>query len=348
MKNNFSVFYSWQSDIRNNRNFIQSCIEKAIKDIIKKQNKDIKLEINIDRDTRNKSGSPAIANTIFGKIEIADVFICDVTIINKNFINQIFKARFTPNPNVLIELGYAVHILGWERIICISNTEFSDIEVLPFDIRGHRITTFHGTNKDSKEKLTRTLATAIGSIIINYDKILSEQSKTNNRVHDLDIYKRLNEICTETTLLDSISVVVNSLFTNKYYLNIWDSLQEFYKLVINNLIDTELDSLVRIFLQDLNDFDTIVTTKFHFEDKENSTYQCYLSMKVSGETLTEDEEFDYEQSQTYIAHKDPYGNETWAESDKRIYKLQDELYEQGEKVKSSYRRFIMKIKQTHM
>ena len=58
MKSNFTIFYSWQSDLKNNS--IQTCIEKAIKEVKRKFEKEINLEINVDRDTRNKSGSPSI------------------------------------------------------------------------------------------------------------------------------------------------------------------------------------------------------------------------------------------------------------------------------------------------
>ena len=348
MKNNFSVFYSWQSDIKANRSFIQSCIEKAIKNVVKKHKTDIELEINIDRDTRNKSGSPPIANTIFKKIETADIFICDVTIVNKAPFNRFLQLRLAPNPNVLIELGYAVHVIGWERVICICNTEFNSIEELPFDMRGHRITTFHKTTPDSKEKLVNILTIAVDSIVTNFESIHLEQTKSNNKGHDLNIYKRLNEICSETTLLDSISVVVNSLCTDKYYLKTWDKLQEFYKLTINNFIDKELASLMRTFLQNLDNFDTIITAKFHLQDRNNPNYQRYLNKKSNGETLTEEEEFEYLQAQTFIPHKEPFRNETWEDADRRIYKLQDELYEQGEKVKLSYQNLVMKIKQTLM
>lgn len=105
---------------------------------------------------------------------------------------------------------------------------------------------------------------------------------------------------------------------------------------------------MKSFLKELNEFDTIVVTYFHFDDKSSPDYLKYISMKANGETLTEEEEFDYKQIQTYRPHKDPFQNETWPESDKRIYKLQDSLYEQGEKVKSTYKEFVMKVKQKLM
>src|SRR6185312_9299853 len=105
MKTKFTVFYSWQSDIGGNRNRINECIEKAIRSIIQKKGQDITLEVNLDRDTLNQSGSPEIANTIFEKIFQSDIFICDTTLINNTWLNRQIKTRLTPNPNVMMELG---------------------------------------------------------------------------------------------------------------------------------------------------------------------------------------------------------------------------------------------------
>ena len=151
MKKVYVAFYSWQSDLeaKSNKNLISGCIEKAIKEINDKFSSNFEFEVNIDRDTRNENGSPDIADTIFEKIRKTDIFVCDVTIINNIFSGDQLKKRLTPNPNVLIELGFAIHVLGWERIICINNTKFSQLELLPFDIRGRRISTYNSDNYDS-------------------------------------------------------------------------------------------------------------------------------------------------------------------------------------------------------
>lgn len=134
----YTVFFSWQSDLPNNKNrsFIESCLSNSIKSL----KKDVKcgLEINIDRDTKSKLGTPDIAESIFNKINKCNFFIADVSIIN----GKSRKYRKTPNPNVLTELGYAAKKLGWEQIICVFNTEFGKVSDLPFDIRNRRILTY--------------------------------------------------------------------------------------------------------------------------------------------------------------------------------------------------------------
>src|SRR6185503_1535671 len=91
----------------------------------------------IDRDTVGVPGSPDIATTILQKIEKAAVFVCDVS-----FINQGTDARQTPNPNVLLELGYALKALGPNRVVMVLNTNFGGPELLPFDLRMRRAVTY--------------------------------------------------------------------------------------------------------------------------------------------------------------------------------------------------------------
>ena len=134
----WKVFYSWQSDLPNQLNwgFIQDALERAAKAIRKDDS--IKIEPVIDRDTAGVPGSPDIANTIFGKIDESQVFACDVSIINVNS-----KDKPTPNPNVLIELGYAYKALKSERILMVMNTAFGKPELLPFDLSKKRVIKYH-------------------------------------------------------------------------------------------------------------------------------------------------------------------------------------------------------------
>ncbi len=142
------IFYSWQSDLANktNRGFIGDALDKAVKSI--RNDDSITVEPVIDRDTQNVPGSPDIVNTIFNKIEQAQIFVCDVSIINKDA-----NSRPTPNPNVLIELGYAMKTLGEGKFIMVMNTAFGTPEQLPFDLRTRRIITYN-MPEDNQEKST--------------------------------------------------------------------------------------------------------------------------------------------------------------------------------------------------
>ena len=148
------LFLSWQSDRKDCRNFVSSVLEKIPQKVA-----DL-VTITIDRDTVNVPGSPDIGDTIFEKIERCDLFIADISLINERDCGF----RLTPNPNVLIELGYAMKTLGWERILLLQCEDYGDIEQLPFDITwiihaGHRMNTFTAIcrmNRGIKMKVARS------------------------------------------------------------------------------------------------------------------------------------------------------------------------------------------------
>lgn len=157
-----TIFYSWQSDLPNstNRGFIEVCLKKAIKNL--NINEDYTIEFNLDRDTMNEAGTPDIVNTIFKKIEKTKIFLADISIINPTG-----NDRRTPNPNVLLELGYAAKTLGWERIICVFNTAYGKIEELPFDLKFRRPIAFALDQNESvkpKEYLSKQIEESILSI----------------------------------------------------------------------------------------------------------------------------------------------------------------------------------------
>lgn len=150
-----TVFYSWQSDLSKsgNLNFIETSIKKALKKLHSKE--PISIDLKFDKATRSLAGSPDIAESIFTKIAGCNVFIADISIINPESENS----RKTPNPNVLIELGFAARALGWEKIICIFNSEFGDFNDLPFDLRNRRIMDYSCIK--NKSELSKEIESAI-------------------------------------------------------------------------------------------------------------------------------------------------------------------------------------------
>ncbi|KRR05582.1 hypothetical protein CQ10_13835 [Bradyrhizobium valentinum] len=85
------------------------------------------------------------------KIAVADVFVADVSIINAG------APRPTPNPNVLVELGYAVAQLGWDNIILVQNSAFGGPELLPFDLRGRRTVVYDASDGSDRAKVKALL-----------------------------------------------------------------------------------------------------------------------------------------------------------------------------------------------
>lgn len=154
-----TIFYSWQSDIKASRNFISDCLKRLPPKLV-----DL-ATIEISRDTEGIAGAPNIGDTIYEKIDRADIFVADVTIINSGT-----AGRKTPNPNVLIELGYAIKALGWNRIILLYNMDFGNVEELPFDINHQRMTGY-SLEEETKSQARDTIINHIAATIT----ILKEQ-----------------------------------------------------------------------------------------------------------------------------------------------------------------------------
>ena len=143
------VFYSWQSwtSHKTNRTFIQGCIAAAIE----RANSDLGVELELDHDIKDRAGTVAIADEILEKIDQCLMFVCDVTFVTvtKND-HESGAPRLIPNPNVMIELGYAARSIGWKRIICVANLAHGPVESLPFDLR-HRSMVLYSLDEDGDE-----------------------------------------------------------------------------------------------------------------------------------------------------------------------------------------------------
>lgn len=166
-----TIFYSWQSDLdqKGNRNLIEDALKRAIKRI--KNDVEISVEPVLDRDTSGIPGSPSIAASIFSKIAIANIFVADVSLINAHTGAK----RLTPNPNVLVELGYAISQLGWDRIILVQNLAYETPEDLPFDLRAHRVVTYsYRSDHDDRSQARETLQ---GKLEVSLREALSESTE---------------------------------------------------------------------------------------------------------------------------------------------------------------------------
>lgn len=172
-----TIFYSWQSDLPNstNRGFIQRALEKAVQSI--KAQEELVIEPCLERDTAGVSGTPDIASTIFRKIDESHVFVADLSVINPKIRN----GRKTPNPNVLLELGYAAKTLTWDNVICVFNTAFGKTDDLPFDLRLRRMALYsvsedQESKAEEREKLASILHAALQPILLRLNQQVHEDA----------------------------------------------------------------------------------------------------------------------------------------------------------------------------
>jgi len=121
-----TIFYAWQSDKpeETNKEFILETLKDVVKEINKKlsESSDDFDELKLDYDTKNTPGSPPITDIILGKIKGCNVFVSDLSIVGKTDSN-----KSTPNPNVLIEYGYALCSRGTANSLDGRKAEFPGV-----------------------------------------------------------------------------------------------------------------------------------------------------------------------------------------------------------------------------
>jgi len=136
------IFWSWQSDTpgKIGRHFVRDAIQEAIGklredaelDEPERDSDDASREdLHLDHDRKGVAGSPDLANTILAKIRESSVFIADVTPVGKTPN----KKKAILNPNVGIELGYALAQIGDNGLLMILNRFYGDRDTLPFDLK---------------------------------------------------------------------------------------------------------------------------------------------------------------------------------------------------------------------
>lgn len=285
MNSKVKVFYSWQSDLdkSTNLNAIRSCL-RVVANKLEEREEEILIEI--DEATRGISGSPNIPFTIFSKIENSDIFICDLTTINSTDLSQ---NRKTPNPNVLIELGFAIAKLGWERIILLFNKKYGNFpKDLPFDIDRHRASPYLiNDKKDSQGKtnLLTLLSFAIEAIIKSSPKKPDELKNLNpveiKRQNDIKYLKEaLNYIHLPTfdNFIENYpDLIITSIFNYKDAFLDFINKSDFYvynielRKLLNEFKDLWIESLSYYahYYSDANN----KGYKFHFPDLYSKQYQ---------------------------------------------------------------------------
>lgn len=156
------IFWSWQSDTpgKIGRHFIREVLEDALTQLKVEDELDEpeREDLHLDHDRKGVPGSPDLAQAILEKVRNSAVFIADVTPIGKTD-----EGKSLINPNVAIELGYALSFVGDEGLLMVLNEAYGDRESLPFDLR-HKAgpITYKLPSNSKKEQIARVHAPLVG------------------------------------------------------------------------------------------------------------------------------------------------------------------------------------------
>lgn len=168
-----TVFFSWQSDTssREGRNLIEKALEAAVSKIADNAELEeaVREGLQVDKDTKGVPGSPPIFATILEKIDRAAVFVADLT-----FVGKCSDGTPTPNPNVLIEYGWALKSLGHPRMLAVMNEAHGapTRESMPFDLAHHRFPITYkvadgasdAVRVEERDKLANTFENALKAV----------------------------------------------------------------------------------------------------------------------------------------------------------------------------------------
>ncbi len=150
------LFFSWQSDTKDNHKKIGQSLVNACNEI----RAEGLYDINYDESTWNRSGSPVIDSTVVEKAKNCDLFVADLTPIETSGTKDL------PNPNVMYELGVAKSNLTDESILMLYTGNIEAAR-MPFDINHHRLSKFSNT------------------YITEYIRLMAENAIKNPRHHSL-------------------------------------------------------------------------------------------------------------------------------------------------------------------
>ena len=149
-----TIFYAWQNDTPKQVN--RFLIRDVLNSVSKSISNDALIEDSprLDHDTLGVSGTPEITSTIFSKIKRSAVFVADVTFIGASSSSS--EGKLIPNPNVMLELGFASATVGWERIVTVMNEHFGLAEQQIFDLKSRRFPIQYSVDADSSADLNET------------------------------------------------------------------------------------------------------------------------------------------------------------------------------------------------
>ena len=283
-----TIFFSWQSDLPNKTN--RNLIENSIKLALKKMNQDspYSLITEIDRDTKGVLGSPDIVDSILTKIDKCGLFIADISIINSSL-----NGKRTPNPNVLFELGYAVKCLGWDRVICVFNSDFGDVSELPFDLRNRRILTYETSNiSETRKKLADIFKQIIDKNYYTLEQVQEVSDFYSIKIYScfINIISRIikvlygsETVCSFeaiTNVLNMTPTEINRLLSRELLgFNLFTSYDEQIKILTNeldritsiNMFNTNLYVPIIKLIKELKSHNLFINREHFFENFKVNT-----------------------------------------------------------------------------
>ena len=247
------------TSVKENKHKILDRLKKAV-DKLKTDG----FNVVIDEDSRNATREDSIDYIILKKIPNCDFFVGDITPVTKDE-----NGKPIPNPNVMLELGYAAKAIGWARCLLVWNEKYGNLSQAPFDIRNRTI--IHYNSEDGKDI---SFYSVLKKKIEQYDQIISKQK---NDDIDYNVYMYWNNMISPQKLRDLVDrIITNCAYMEKDF-DLLDDFQESFSKNVgnhykNNLLENsrkELNNSVRALCVYLagSEFDRVNKNYWKMNDK---------------------------------------------------------------------------------
>jgi hypothetical protein len=206
------VFWSWQSDTHEKtcRYFVRDALDAAINQLKTPQDVEEPSEaarreqLHSDAGREGVPGSPDLARAIMQKIDTASVVIADVTPVGKGLPRKNadgieIPAKALMNPNVAIELGYALGKHSTDEtnnLLMILNTYYGDRQCLPFDL-AHKAgpIEYKLAPNAPKEEVDNARNKLRGDFVIALRPFLEKRNPNTKEVSFQETPYTINEAC---------------------------------------------------------------------------------------------------------------------------------------------------------
>jgi len=208
-----TIFYAWQSDV--GRNVNHYLIRDALKQAIETLNRE-GIGVEYDEATCDVTGAERIPDKVAEKIDRCVGFVADISIVAQCGTNPV---KYSPNPNVMYELGYAAKTLETPaNITFIYNEAFCQPNglkpeykaVLPFDIGFHRILGYNLPDSASSMERKKTREEMAKSLVADLRKKVLDVRKRPRFIEHKNIPYAYIEISQETQKYLEFCVMVGS------------------------------------------------------------------------------------------------------------------------------------------
>ncbi len=188
----YKAFYSWQSDKKDVSQKIETALKNKFKEMEKRG-----IYIELVKATDGISGSRVLEEVILENIKRCDFFIADLTPVTRHTTCD-GKTKLVPNPNCMLEFGYALRHFNPECVIAYMQLEDDDNHYeLPFDLN-HR--TYNHFKPEVNVKIDE-------NEILRIVEIVNKSIATVKPEYD----------CTITFENDSDTMIITPIFKKIYY-----------------------------------------------------------------------------------------------------------------------------------